>query len=143
MKKPDARACHTIYERNYQRLMRLLPHLRQIAEGAQFGVEGSVALSAEVMESHRYTTVLRMRHGLPLPAPVTTPEMIVRLYHDAGVAEVTEYQQRSRFRVKYDYPNAEMHHVREKGRVNEFLGEWLEHLLHCHGVFSSFSVSNA
>lgn len=143
MKKLDVRACHTIYEHNYQRLMKLLPQVRQVAEGDQFGLEGSEALAAEVVESHRYTTVLRMSHGVPLPEPVPVPEMTVRLYHDACVAEVTAYQRSSRFRVKYEYPNAEMHQVREKGRVNEFLGEWLEHLLHCRGTLQPFMLSDA
>lgn len=142
MKKLNVRACHTVYERNYQRLMRLLPNLRQVPEGERFGLQGSEALMAEIMETHRYTTVLRMTHSLPLPAPVTVPQMTVRLYHDACVAEVTAYQDSCRFQVKYDYPNADMHQVREKGRVNEFLGEWLDHLLHCHGSRHPFLVSD-
>ena len=53
----------------------------------------------------------------------------VRLYHDAEIAEVIRYQQHRKFNPRYAYPNAKMHQVDEKSKINQFLGELLAHCL--------------
>ena len=119
-----------IYEQNFKRLLRLLPVL-QTAPGEllqQCDLENS--LRVEVLESHKYTTVIKLSQRLAKVASIPEPLMTVRVYHDAKVAEVLSYQQHSRFRPKYDYPNPQMHQVREKKRVNEFFGEWLDYYFH-------------
>lgn len=122
----------TIYEHNFSRLSTLLPALKQLsgpltALGCQ-----QRRLAVEVVEHHKYTTVLRLTQDLPIPIPIPAAgfsHMTVRIYHDAKVAEVLAYQNCCRFQSKYDYPNPKMLQVREKRRVNEFLGEWLDYCL--------------
>lgn len=54
-----------------------------------------------------------------------TPEMIVRVYHDAKTAEVTSYQNHRYFKAVYPVPNQFMYHSDEKEQLNLFLAEWL------------------
>lgn len=118
-----------IYEDNFRRLMLLLPGLRPGAP-QQLVEATSEGLQVDVLERHKYTTVIKLAQRLPLSIiSAAVPRMVVRVYHDAGVAEVLSYQRHYRFKPKYDYPNPAMCQVREKQRVNEFLGEWLDHCL--------------
>lgn len=118
-----------IYEENFRRLMMLLPGLGGDEEHCQTVGHGD-DLHVDVLERHKYTTVIKLAQHLPLSIlSVSMSRMTVRVYHDAGVAEVLSYQRHYRFKPKYEYPNPEMCQVREKQRVNEFLGEWLDHCL--------------
>ena len=118
-----------IYEDNFQRLMLLMPGLRAFSEQCH-SVRRQEGLHVDVLERHKYTTVIKLTQNLPLNFLSTAVSaMIVRVYHDAEVAEVLSYQRQYRFKAKYDYPNPAMCQVREKQRVNEFLGEWLDFCL--------------
>ncbi len=119
-----------IYEHNFLRLIRLLPEL-QAPPRCLMSCEGGMAgLSVEVVEHHKYTTVIKLTQILSLTLPLATnPKMMVRVYHDAQVVEVIAYQDHQRFQPRYDYPNPDMCQRREKQRVNEFLGEWLRYCL--------------
>lgn len=118
-----------IYEDNFKRLMYLLPELKHYGE-QPLDVKRQEGLHISVLERHKYTTVVEIsQHLSPGLSALAQPTMTVRIYHDAEVAEVLSYQNHQRFRAKYDYPNPDMHQVREKLRVNEFLGEWLDYCL--------------
>lgn len=115
----------SIYERNFRQLVTLLPELKGAALSSPVSSFG--ALRIEVVERHKYTTLLSLSQPLPLFLPPLT--MTVCIYHDAKVAEVIDYQASGRLRAHYDYPNPDMFQIREKRRVNEFLGEWLDFCL--------------
>ncbi len=118
-----------IYEDNFRRLMLLMPELRAFGKQCRTA-HSQEGLHVDVLERHKYTTVINLAQNLPLKFLSTAmSSMIVRVYHDAEVAEVLSYQRQYRFKAKYDYPNPEMCQVREKQRVNEFLGEWLDFCL--------------
>lgn len=120
----------TIYEQNFKRLLKLQPELAQLRCSLVALDETLVDMMLEVVEQHKFTTVVRLSQALPIPIDVVSlPSMTVRVYHDARVAEVLAYQNHRRFQPKYDYPNSKMLQVREKRRVNEFLGEWLDNCL--------------
>lgn len=121
-------------EANYLRLMRLLPQMRTSDEARRIAMSqgdrllGIIVL--QVLESCPYTSTVRVtqEHCLPwLPVP----QMEVRVYHDARMAEVTRAENARRFRGIYAYPNAQMHQPDEKTQLNLFLGEWLGHCLAC------------
>lgn len=115
-----------IYEYNFQCLMELLPELGSPLRHSLLRRKIGSGLTVEVVEHHKYTSIIRLSQTLPLPWPqAASPVMMVRVYHDARVAEVLSYQSHRRFQPRYEYPNPEMHQRREKQRVNEFLGEWL------------------
>jgi len=58
------------------------------------------------------------------------PELTVRLYHDARMAEVIGWQRHRYLKARYEYPNRHMYHSDEKAQFNLFLSEWLNHCLH-------------
>jgi len=55
--------------------------------------------------------------------------LLVRLYHDADLAEVISCERHRQFRARYHYPNRYMYQRDEKARLNSFLGELLGHCL--------------
>ncbi len=119
-----------IYEYNFHCLIELLPELRSPQCCLSSPKEALGGLAIDVVEHHKYTTVIRLSQTLPLPLTLAVnPVMVVRIYHDARVAEVLSYQNHHRFQPRYDYPNPAMCQRREKRRVNEFLGEWLSFCL--------------
>ncbi|MDX5992476.1 DUF1249 domain-containing protein [Ectopseudomonas alcaliphila] len=121
-------------EANYARLMRLLPHMREHTGSRRVALSQGEhllgVLALDVLESCPYTTTLcvRQEHSLPwLPVP----QLQVRVYHDARMAEVVGAENARRLHIRYPYPNAAMHQPDEKSQLNLFLGEWLSHCLAC------------
>lgn len=121
-------------EANYARLMRLLPNMRSGHQARRVALSQGEhllgVLNLEVQESCPYTTTLcvRQEHSLPwLPVP----QLEVRVYHDARMAEVIGAENARRLNIRYPYPNAAMHQPDEKSQLNLFLGEWLSHCLAC------------
>lgn len=121
-------------EANYARLLRLLPGMREHAGSRRVALsQGEQLLSVlalEVLENCPYTTTLLVRqehslHWLPVP------QLVVRVYHDARMAEVVGTEHARRLDIRYPYPNAAMHQPDEKSQLNLFLGEWLSHCLAC------------
>ena len=132
------------WDANYIRLMQLLPRLPRgnavadtsIAASASAAAsmkntspppveyliadlsgDGPVSLRLEVLESHPYTSTVRLTQKPRFMQWLQEPTMIVRLYHDAAAAEVIAYQDRRGFQSE------------EKLQLNLFLGEWLNHCL--------------
>lgn len=121
-------------EANYLRLMRLLPEMRNHPDTRRIAMsQGDRLLGVLVLtvtESCPYTTTVQISQQDCLPwLPV--PQMDVRVYHDARMAEVIGAENARRFRGIYSYPNAQMHQPDEKNQLNLFLGEWLGHCLAC------------
>ncbi|VXC15214.1 conserved hypothetical protein [Pseudomonas sp. 8Z] len=121
-------------EANYARLMRLLPSMRNEHQSRRVALSQGDhllgVLNLEVLESCPYTTTVcvRQEHSLPwLPVP----QLHVRVYHDARMAEVVGAENARRLHIRYTYPNASMHQPDEKSQLNLFLGEWLSHCLAC------------
>ena len=114
-------------ELNYVRLCRLLPRM-EAGDGREFALGDDLSVWIRVTERARYTSILAIeqRHrGLSALAS----NLSVRVYHDAGVAEVASFEGCYRVLAKNDYPNRRMHHRDEKQQWNRFLGEWLQHCL--------------
>ena len=130
----DLRELQAVCEANYARLMRLLPQMRASEDIRRVAMsQGDRLLGVlvlQVLETCPYTSTLLVtqEHCLPwLPVP----QMEVRVYHDARMAEVTRAENARRLRGIYSYPNAQMHQPDEKTQLNLFLGEWLGHCLAC------------
>lgn len=115
-----------VYDENYERLMSLLPALQQLSLHQQFDFSGCNGYAFALLERTRYTSMVRLTADWSLCSNlIPAAEMTVRLYHDAGVAEVLSYQKSRHFNVEYEYPNPNMYSKREKRRLNEFLRDWL------------------
>ncbi len=116
----------TLCEINYHRFLRLLPGLRDGTDQWNFnaGVTEATALkvSVKVLDPAPYTTtieVLQSRNESP------EPRLVIRLYHDAGLAEIVSWDHHRNWMSQYSYPNPKMYQMDEKLALNRFLGEWL------------------
>lgn len=130
---PDLSGLIATCELNYLRLQKLFPRMSETehhllyaaGDRYQFG-----AVSFTVRERASYTTHLLIQR--PQDQWADDWQMVVRIYHDAKLAEVVECQQQPRILAVNAYPNSRMHHPDEKMQLNIFLGEWLQHCLN-HG----------
>jgi uncharacterized protein YqiB (DUF1249 family) len=79
----------TLYESNYIRLRRLVPDLEQLAGSMISTVPGDCPLHLQVEERSRYTTTFRLTYFFDEgDEQRADPDLIVRVYHDARLAEV-------------------------------------------------------
>jgi uncharacterized protein YqiB (DUF1249 family) len=130
-----ARKLPRLHEHNYGLLIKLIPGLDRIAGKALSAPRGETPLHLKVLETTRYTTTISLTEYIHTGClSIAYPEVEIRLYHDARVAEVLQYRSRTglswldntrRFR---DQGNMGME------RLNGFLGQWLRRCLsrgHC------------
>lgn len=130
MKWTDINKLMWIFEANYDRLVTLAPCLDAVEAPVRSSVDGLMDLYLEVLERSRYTTTVSLTQYLNVDGRlVPDPCMRIRLYHDARVAEVLAYQNQSRFKHEYPYPNRKMHQRHEKRLLNQFLAEWLTYCI--------------
>ncbi|MBA4503420.1 DUF1249 domain-containing protein [Marinobacterium marinum] len=132
---PDLKRQMAQGEANYLRLMKLLPDLDDCdRRDFQVVVENQRAVvSLVVDERFTYTTSVVVSQRYENASDwLTAPKLVVRLYHDARVAEVICARQRRQLSGVYPYPNRQMRQPDEKAQLNAFLGEWLGHCL-AHG----------
>ena len=121
-------------EANYARLLCLLPgmrepsSLRRLALGS--GDTTLAVLALRVTQAGPYTSCVEL-YEEPRLAWLPTPRLMVRVYHDARMAEVVGAEHCRRLLPRYGYPNPAMHQPDEKAQLNRFLGEWLAHYLQC------------
>ncbi|GAA6130907.1 DUF1249 domain-containing protein [Halopseudomonas sabulinigri] len=123
----DLIGLQALCETNYWRLLKLMPAMHEQDERRitlDAGDGQPQALQMRVLERCRYTSTLLLAHERKHEW-VTPPSMEVRLYHDAGLAEVVAAYNSRRFRGVYPYPNEQMLQPDEKYQLNQFLGEWL------------------
>ena len=127
---------------NYERLMRLFPKVREeesrcislLAESAEESQRTLVEL--RVVERSRYTTLIQLVQK-PQLSWGRSPNMRIRMYHDAKSAEVVEYQHQNRFHGSYEMPNRRMRQRDEKAQLNQFLGEYLRYCLAVGGALDA------
>lgn len=112
-----------LYEMNYAKLVRLLPKQQQPQARCSYDIQGQV-FDLVILEVTTYTTLVTIEMAGRV-SDYLRPQMQVRLYHDARVAEVCASQQIARIKARYDYPNRKMHQVNEKQQINTFLSDWL------------------
>ncbi|HHH45784.1 MAG TPA: DUF1249 domain-containing protein [Thiotrichales bacterium] len=115
-----------LYESNYIRLRRMLPMLHAMPDAAVSEVPGALALHVSVKERTPYTTTLHLTYLFRDEAgEFPAPDLLVRLYHDARLAEVLRCGRlRGRRDALYDL-RANRAGLDEKWRINRFLQKWL------------------
>lgn len=135
---PDLTGLMAECEANYARLLKLMPAIpemdfRQLALTYPSGQRVNVQL--ELLEDFRYTSTVQIRLCASAGQWLHMPCMVVRLYHDAAMAEVVEAKHMRQLKGVYKYPNEQMHQADEKLQRNLYLGEWLCYCL-LHGYES-------
>lgn len=132
-------------ERNYLKMMKLMPLFYEQDEYRYelHSDKGSLGgLKLRVTERFKYTATVEVTQLMDFGEWLPAPTMLVRVYHDARMAEVIAFQNKRRFKGTYDYPNDDMHHKDEKAQLNSFLGQWLNYCMQhgCHyGQVANFN----
>jgi uncharacterized protein YqiB (DUF1249 family) len=128
--RPHLPTLMTLFEVNYMLLLRVLADKEQVGEQRCFFISDFLSYRVKVDEVTKYTTLLTINqeaniYGYNLTA-LFRPKMVIRLYHDARMAEVISNQDVQQIKPRYDYPNNKMHLPDEKQQINYFLKEWLQ-----------------
>lgn len=116
-------------ENNYVCMLKLLPDCDSEDLTYEFSITPKLTYKITILDSTRYTSTLKVAQIDASTPKFLRPSMVVRLYHDARVAEVLETQRTSQLQPVYEYPNLGMHQRNEKFLVNVFLAEWLHFCL--------------
>ena len=127
---PDLTGLHRCCSLNYAMLLKLVPELS--LNNYFFYHLDSGCFQLEVIEQTKYTTVVSIETiasniQIGENAKQLTPQIKVRLYHDAEMAEVLASRQIRFFKSSYDYPNRLMQQPDEKHQINKYLSQWLKH----------------
>ncbi len=121
-----------IYESNYIRLRQLLPDLNELAGERVSRTARDCDLYASLLDRQPYTTTLKLTYQFPLPdgPAALDPDLTVRVYHDARVAEAMAVCAEHRHEKLQEL--ARLHSREELGRrwqANMMLNKWLDYLL--------------
>ena len=119
---------HAICEANYLRLLRVFSAYEQSNERIVALDHARIVFT--VTERCRYTTSFKIKQ-LTGSAPkwAKSFELEVRAYHDARMLEVRSFQGSRHVQGRHQYPNKTMLQKDEKVQQNQFVAEWLEHIL--------------
>ncbi|NCP63375.1 MAG: DUF1249 domain-containing protein [Paraglaciecola sp.] len=139
---PKLADMHKVCEHNYARVLSLLPDCDTESLSYQFQVNKNLHYQLKIIDSSRYTSTIEMSQrsaGIDDTSPdYLKPVVVLRLYHDAQMAEVMSAQHVGALKPSYAYPNNKMYQRNEKEMVNQFLAEWLQFCLdHCKQLQSS------
>jgi len=136
--RPNLSTLMNLCETNYMLLLRLLADKEEVGEKRCFFISDFLSYTVTVKEVTKYTSLITIAQDAILfdnkeqnPSglycdSVFRPSMLIRLYHDARMAEVISSQDIRQVKPRYDYPNTQMHHPDEKQQMNTFLKEWLQ-----------------
>lgn len=123
----------TLYESNYIRLRQLIGRLDALPDRLRSELEGEPPLSLAVVERCRYTTTVQMTYWFATEkGPVSDPDLLVRLYHDAGMAEVRSCHNGRRHRLLRRFSCPRPGEIAQRWAANMMLHKWLEYCLDRH-----------
>ncbi len=128
-----------MYEENYIKLRKLVPDLQQMPEHSVSHSPGHLDLHLHIQERSKYTTTLflsyRFKHDHQTHLE---PNLKIRVYHDAGLAEVMSGRLHHGRLVLENLPADAR---RQKWQLNRFLAKWLRYCLRQkHGFVSAQQV---
>ncbi|HRF44204.1 MAG TPA: DUF1249 domain-containing protein [Candidatus Competibacteraceae bacterium] len=128
-----------LYERNYINMRRLLPTMPPASAVRVSQTPDGLDLHLRVIERCRYTSELLLTYqfGQKNGVLVTEPDLRVRVYHDARLAEVVAAHLRHHAFLETAHCNTtHTNHIQlyNRWRINRFLYKWLTYCLrqgHC------------
>ena len=129
-----------LYESNFIRLRKLIPDLDKLDTSVISRSAGHLDLYLNIVERSRYTSTLYLSycfdtlHGLTME-----PNLKIRVYHDARLAEVMAGHLRHGRLILDNLPADAL---REKWRLNRFLNKWLGYCLRQGHSFSPFIMQS-
>jgi len=119
----------TLYESNYIRLGGLIQDFHRI-EGALISeVPGDCPLHLRVEDRSRYTTTFTLTYLFedPIGTLIADPDLQVRVYHDARLAEVKQCARWHRHEVIESIRRHCLHELGDRWLRNMMLNKWLDY----------------
>jgi len=126
-----------LYELNYIQLRQLIPDLAEIQDNSPSCIPGALTLHLNIRERSKFTTTLHLSYQFTdATGNRLAPDLVVRMYHDAQVAEViSRGGHRGRDCAEYDRFHNQ-YSIDTKWQANRFLQKWLGYCLRQGHVFS-------
>lgn len=117
-----------LYESNYLRMSWLVPDLRRIPDGQVSAPAGDLPLYLNVLDLGPYTTTLHLTYRFEEDGHlVADPDLTVRIYHDARMAETLFCTEHHRHRVLEPFRTLPGRALRQRWERNMMLNKWLEY----------------
>ncbi len=134
-----------LQDSSFRRLLRLAPELRHMRGDFISSVAGALDLHLSVIERFKYTTTILLTYEFAAASgALVEPNVTIRLYHDARLAEVVSDARRHRSR--------NTHHCRRRGgdatelerkwEQSRFLQKWLGYCLRQGHLFLSYKATS-
>jgi uncharacterized protein YqiB (DUF1249 family) len=118
----------SLYESNYIRLSWLVPNLALAADTQVSVVDGDLPLHFAVEERSRYTTTLRLTYIFDDAAgPLADPDLLIRVYHDARLAEVQACARWHRHALLESMRSQLARDLGDRWLRNVMLNKWLDY----------------
>ena len=135
-----------LYESNYIKLIQLLGELRTGEFRAVSSADGDLPLymTQEARDANRYTVDLRLTYVFSESgSSIADPDLCVRLYLDARMAEVRGWARHHRHGVLLHLRERYGRELDRRWSRNTMLGKWLEYLLEQGHTFVTTSAPEA
>lgn len=118
----------SLYESNYIRLAWLVPDLHGVVGSQVSRVAGDCALHLDVDERARYTTTLRLTYVFDdAGVPLADPDLQIRVYHDARLAEVQACARWHRHSLLESLRSELARELGDRWLRNVMLNKWLDY----------------
>lgn len=116
-----------MYEDNYIKLRKLIPVLNEVKHACISKSPGHLNLHLTIVERSKYTTTLLLSYCFDEAGESRMePNLKVRIYHDAGLAEVMSGKLHHGRLVLDNLPSDAL---KQKWQLNRFLSKWLKYCL--------------
>lgn len=124
-------ALMALYESNHLRLRWLAGDLRSLQGVRRSSAAGDCDLVMTVLELSPYTTTLELTYDFSSAndAVANAPDMRLRLYHDAGVAEALGWGEGHEHRMLRELRQHAERELDHRWARNIMLNKWLEYCL--------------
>jgi uncharacterized protein YqiB (DUF1249 family) len=123
----------TLYESNYIRLRQLAGPPDKLPGRLLSELPGEPPLSLEIIERAPYTTSVLMTYWFEGErGGIADPNLVLRLYHDARMAEVVSCRNGGRHRLLGRYACSGRSEIQRRWTTNMMLHKWLEYCIDRH-----------
>jgi uncharacterized protein YqiB (DUF1249 family) len=120
----------TLYESNHGRMRQLLGSLRRVPEHCVSRSLTDLPLHVAVQERSAYTTVMQMTYWFDsAEGSIPDPDLSVRVYHDARLAEAVSCAGRPRHEALQGLWRPARSEMEHRWTLNILLNKWLEYCL--------------
>lgn len=118
----------TLYESNYIRLKWLVRDIASIDGTLISRVEGDCPLHLQLDEHSRYTTTFKLTYFFDdADGRYADPDLVVRVYHDAHLAEVRACARWHQHQVLRSLRSHYNHELDDRWARNMMLNKWLDY----------------